>query len=105
MATATAPQPTQTYIPGTEPPRIATLDELALKFKAQRDAWQEMGQDMMDAKAELLEAMEVHQDDLAIDADGNYVYPIPDTDQEAALICASPNVKVRKRKKIKVEQE
>lgn len=89
----------QGYLPGTEPPRIAELDELGVKFRELRDEWQRLGKEMQDAKADLLEAMEQHADNLAEDSDGNRVYPIPDTEHEIALI-QSDNVKVRKRTKI-----
>lgn len=97
MATAQRQQ----YIEGTEPPRIAELDELAEEFREKRDAWMAVGDEMRDAKAALLEAMQQHLDELCVDADGHHVYPIPDTDQEVTLLHkTTDDVKVRTRRKV-----
>lgn len=81
---------TQTFIPGTEPPRIQELDDLALEYRKKRDERQRLLQEEIELKGKLLEKM--HEHELT-------VYPIQDTDVEVALEHGKENVKVRKRKK------
>ncbi len=96
MATAATARDEQVYFDGMDTPRIADIDEAAIKFRDLRDAWQKLGQEMRDAKAELLEIMHEHEEDLLTDADGNRVYRLPGESQEVALVRRDDDVKVRK---------
>lgn len=80
----------QAYIPGTEPPRIAAIDKLALQYKGIRDQRQELNLEEIKLKERLDKLM--HEHNLKY-------YPVPDSDQEVVLEPGEEEVKVRKRRK------
>lgn len=80
----------QTYIQGTEPPRIPAIDKLAIQYKGIRDQRQELNAEEVKLKERLDKLM--HEHNLKY-------YPVPDTDQEVVLEPGEEEVKVRKRRK------
>jgi len=88
--------PKQQYIEGTEPVRVAEIDDQAEHYREARDSRMESTEEEVAQKGILLELMQKH---------GLDYYPIPDTDYEVIVVSGETDVKVRKRKKEKENQE
>lgn len=82
--------PQQSYISGLEPPRIKALDDKALAYRKAVAERQELLQEELRLKGQLMELMKKN---------GLQVYPVPDQDLEVALEVTEETVKVRKRSK------
>lgn len=79
---------TQTYIDGTEPPRVKEIDEKAEEYRNVRDERMRLGQEEKLLKEQLLELMREHNLEY---------YPIPDTEREVVRTRGEESVTVRKR--------
>lgn len=79
----------QTFIPGTEPPRIKEIDDKANEYRKLRDKRMKLGMEEGELKTELLDLMHKHE---------LKSYSVLDSNIDVMLEPGEETVKVRKRK-------
>lgn len=71
---AVAKKESQTYIEGTEPPKIDEIEDVFAKYEETKEKRMKLLEKEKDQKAEVIEVLERHADDLPTDEDGYPFY-------------------------------